>query len=191
MSNFLKAQISGKAGLIYFWSGMCSLPICQHLHNKFGLVWTRDHGATNGYKMYFVNILTLCAHDQFLGPHKTLPCMCLDIPLYSWQYLTLKLFWSIVFLIIYFHWYRQPWNILTVENYRALKGNYIDVSMYSMKYVHAVYYKNYLLLEVAQVDLLVQTLRMILWTFWNNNMWLKISLNVTLKCIELHNLQWW
>ena len=29
MSDFLKAYISGMADMIYFKSGMCSLPICQ------------------------------------------------------------------------------------------------------------------------------------------------------------------
>ena len=39
MSNFLKVHT--------FRPGMCSLPICWHLHSEFGLVWTRDHGPTN------------------------------------------------------------------------------------------------------------------------------------------------
>ena len=81
MSDFLKAYISGTAGAIYFTSGMCSLPICWHLHSKFGLVWSRDHGATNlCIKTYFVlhvNILTLCTHAPFswAAQHTT---VCLD-----------------------------------------------------------------------------------------------------------------
>jgi len=52
MSDFLKAYISGTAGTIYFKSGICSLPyICQHLHSELGLVWSRDHGATNVHKI--------------------------------------------------------------------------------------------------------------------------------------------
>ena len=50
MCKFLKVHISRMAGVIYFRSGMCSLLICQLLHNKFGLVQTRDHGATNTRK---------------------------------------------------------------------------------------------------------------------------------------------
>ena len=33
MSDFMKAYISGTADAIYFRFGMCSLPICQHLHS--------------------------------------------------------------------------------------------------------------------------------------------------------------
>ena len=51
MSNFLKAYISGMTGAIHFRSGMRSLPICRHLHSKFGLVLTGDHGATNAGKV--------------------------------------------------------------------------------------------------------------------------------------------
>jgi len=51
MSDFLKAHISGLAGVINFRPGMHSLPICQHLHSKFGLVQSRDHGVTNGCKI--------------------------------------------------------------------------------------------------------------------------------------------
>ena len=51
MSNFLKACISGMAGMIYFRSGMCSLLICWHLHSEFGLVRTKDHGVTNRCKI--------------------------------------------------------------------------------------------------------------------------------------------
>ena len=39
------------AGEIYFRSGMCSLPICQQLHSKFGLAQTRDYGAANVHKI--------------------------------------------------------------------------------------------------------------------------------------------
>ena len=53
MNNFLKAYISGTARTICFRSGMCSLPICQHLHRKFGLVWSRDHKATNVHIIVF------------------------------------------------------------------------------------------------------------------------------------------
>ena len=56
MNNFLKAYISGTAGAIYFRSGMCSLPICQHLHSKFGFVWSRDHGATNTRKIVLCSL---------------------------------------------------------------------------------------------------------------------------------------
>ena len=67
MSDFLKAYISGTAGAIYFTSGMCSLPICWHLHSKFGLIWSRDHGATNVHTLFFmlIIILTLCTHAPF------------------------------------------------------------------------------------------------------------------------------
>jgi len=78
MSNFLKAYISGTADTIYFRPGMCSLPICQHLHSKFGVVWSRDHGAINMHKIVnfvlHVNILKLCTHATFSWPHDTLPC---------------------------------------------------------------------------------------------------------------------
>ena len=36
MSDFLKDYISGTADAIYFRYGICSLPICRHLHSKFG-----------------------------------------------------------------------------------------------------------------------------------------------------------
>ena len=42
---------SGTADTIYFRSVMCSLPICRHLHSKFGLVWSRDHGAMTACKI--------------------------------------------------------------------------------------------------------------------------------------------
>ena len=45
--RLFEAYISGTASVIYFRSGMCSLPICWYLHSKFGLVWSRDHRATN------------------------------------------------------------------------------------------------------------------------------------------------
>jgi len=45
MSNLLKVYVLGTAGTIYFKSGLCSLPICWHLHREFGLVWSRDYGA--------------------------------------------------------------------------------------------------------------------------------------------------
>ena len=66
--------------MIYFRSGMCSLPICRRLHSEFGLVWSRDHGATNTRKSYFVlrvNILTLCTHTplSWAAQHTT---MCPD-----------------------------------------------------------------------------------------------------------------
>ena len=48
---FVKAYISGTAGAIYFRSSICSLSICRHLHSKFGLVWSRDHRATNAHKI--------------------------------------------------------------------------------------------------------------------------------------------
>jgi len=51
MRDFLKAYISGTAGAICFRSGMRSLPICQHLHSKFGLVWLKDHGATSSHEI--------------------------------------------------------------------------------------------------------------------------------------------
>jgi len=51
MNDFLKAYFSGMAGVIYFRSGMCSLPICRCLHSEFGLVWSRDHGAMNTHKI--------------------------------------------------------------------------------------------------------------------------------------------
>ena len=51
ISNFLKAYISGMSSTIYFRSGICFLPICQHLHSECGLVWTRDHEATNACKI--------------------------------------------------------------------------------------------------------------------------------------------
>ena len=73
ISDFLKAHISGTAGVIYFRFVVCSLPICWHLHSKFGLVWSRDHGAIRTrVKSYFglgVIILTLCAHAPFSWPH--------------------------------------------------------------------------------------------------------------------------
>jgi len=51
MSDFLKAYISGTAGAIYFRSVMCSLSISWHLHSKFGLVSSRDHGAMDAHKI--------------------------------------------------------------------------------------------------------------------------------------------
>jgi len=78
MSNFLKAYISGMAGTIRFRSGMYSLPICQHLYSKFGLVWSRDHGDKNVRKSYlfFMSIHSRCAHMLlFLGLHDTLLCV--------------------------------------------------------------------------------------------------------------------
>jgi len=55
MSDFLQAYISGTAGVIYFSSGMCSLPICWHLHSECGFVWSRNHRTMNvRKKSYFV-----------------------------------------------------------------------------------------------------------------------------------------
>ena len=51
MSDFLKAYNSGTAGVIYFRSGMYSLMIYQHLHSKFSLFWSINHGATNTRKI--------------------------------------------------------------------------------------------------------------------------------------------
>ena len=71
MSNILKAYISETAGAISSRSGMSSLPLCWHLHSKFGLVWSRDHGAIQmrikKYIVLQVNIiiLTLCARVLF------------------------------------------------------------------------------------------------------------------------------
>ena len=53
---FLKAYILGMADMIYFKSGMCSLPICQHLHSEFDLVWSRDHRATNMRKIVLCSL---------------------------------------------------------------------------------------------------------------------------------------
>ena len=52
----LYIYISGTAGVIYFRFGTCSLQICQHLHSKFGLVWPRDHGATNASKIVLCSL---------------------------------------------------------------------------------------------------------------------------------------
>ena len=71
MSNFLKAYFSGiMAGIIYFRYGMCSV---WHLHSKFSLVWTRDHGATvhSHVKSYFVFMLL----PHFLELYDTLLCV--------------------------------------------------------------------------------------------------------------------
>ena len=63
MSDFLKAYVSGTVDAIYFRSGMCFLPICQHLHSEFGLVWSRElQTCVKSYFVLHVNILTLCAH---------------------------------------------------------------------------------------------------------------------------------
>ena len=64
MSNFLKAYILGTAGVFYFRSGMCSLPICWHLHSEFGLVWSRDHGTTNKRKII---LCSSCLYTLMLG----------------------------------------------------------------------------------------------------------------------------
>ena len=68
MSDFLKAYISGMASMISFRPGMRSLPICRHLHSKFDIVRSRDHGATNTCKIVLVlhvNILIMYAHALF------------------------------------------------------------------------------------------------------------------------------
>jgi len=59
MSKFLKAQM---AGVI---SGMFSPLICRHLHSKFGVVRTRDHGATNMHKIILCSSCMLCTHAPF------------------------------------------------------------------------------------------------------------------------------
>ena len=51
MKDFLKAYTSGMAGVIFFRPGMCFLLICRHLHSEFGLVRSRDNGATNVHKI--------------------------------------------------------------------------------------------------------------------------------------------
>ena len=56
MSNFLKAHISGMAGAIYCKSDMYSLLVGCHIHSKFSLVWTRDHGTKKVLK-----IVVLCS----------------------------------------------------------------------------------------------------------------------------------
>jgi len=77
MSDFLKADKSGKVGMIYFRSDMCSPLICWHLHSQFGFVRTGDHG---GIKLYFVLrviILTLCMRAPFswAAQHYTTVCL--------------------------------------------------------------------------------------------------------------------
>ena len=54
MSNFLKSDISGMAGVIYFKSSTCSLLICRYLHSKFGFVWARDNGAMKVGKIFHI-----------------------------------------------------------------------------------------------------------------------------------------
>jgi len=88
MSDFLKAYISGMAGAIYFRSGTCSFLICRHLHSEFGLVWSRDHRATNAHKLCFVpraNILVLCTHAPFswAAQHTTVSLDVLNLLLCS------------------------------------------------------------------------------------------------------------
>ena len=69
------------AGAIYFRSGMCFLPICQHLYSKFGLFGQESTELQMLIKSYFVlrvNILTLCTHAPFswAARHTT---VCFDI----------------------------------------------------------------------------------------------------------------
>ena len=80
MSDFLKAYISEMAGTIYFRSGRCSVPICRRLHSEFGLVWSRDHGATNTLKIVLCFSYSCCVCTScFLGLHNTLPCVLIFI----------------------------------------------------------------------------------------------------------------
>ena len=64
-SNFLKAYISEMGGVIYFRSGMSSLPVCQHLHRDlilFGLeIMEQRMHVRACIKLYFV----LCVNILF------------------------------------------------------------------------------------------------------------------------------
>ena len=56
MSDFLKAHISGMAGMIYFSTGMCSLLICRYMQSEFSHAQARDLGATNGHKIILCSL---------------------------------------------------------------------------------------------------------------------------------------
>jgi len=79
-SDFSKAYISGITGTICFRSGMCSLPICWHLHRNLVLFGQETTELRTCVKSYFVprgNIITLCTHAPFSWAtrHTT---VCLD-----------------------------------------------------------------------------------------------------------------
>ena len=65
MSDFFKAYILGTVGMIYFRSGIYSLPMCQRLYSKFGFVWSRDHGAT-------IVICSLCYYTHVVHTYRFL-----------------------------------------------------------------------------------------------------------------------
>ena len=70
--EFLKACISGMAGMTCFKIWYAVSPDMWAPSKQFGPVWTRDHSATNKSKI--VHSCWACM-PHFLGPRDTLPCV--------------------------------------------------------------------------------------------------------------------